>query len=156
MAGEKTSKPKIDAADAEMVEQPIDELEALAIRMSLAQDDQPAALSPALFECELHEYHSPVVRLLERHHVIPISWTKAVGMPPSRVIPLCSTGHEAIHYFLRRMVKGETIDGRLTDERMKPLLTEAMGFFTTWSEQLRSTELVTRAWILDDPAEQLG
>jgi hypothetical protein len=147
---------KIDAADAEMVEQPIDELEAYAIRMTLGQDDEPAALSPALFECELHEYHSPVVRLLERHHVIPISWTKAVGQPSSRVIPVCSTGHEAIHYFLRRKVKGETIDGRTIDEKMKPFLDEAMGFFTTWSEQLRSTEPVMRGWLLNDPAEMLG
>lgn len=152
----KADKPKPSAAVAETVEQPIDELEALAIRITLGQDDEPAALSPALFSCELHEYHSPIPRLLERHHVIPISWTTAVGMQASRLIPVCSTGHEAIHYFLRQRVKGIEIDGRRVDERMTPLLDEAMGFYTTWQERLRANEPVLRGWILDDPAEMIG
>lgn len=108
---------------------PLDEDARAALIVSRLIDDEPVGLDPDLFECALHDYHSPLPRTLERHHVIPISWTQELGRRPSRTIPACPTGHDALHYWIRLRVAGGEIDDREIDEKLRPYIEEAVTFW---------------------------
>lgn len=107
----------------------LDEDARAALVMSRLIDDSPVGLDPDLFECALHDYHSPLPRTLERHHVIPISWTQELGRRPSRTIPACPTGHDAVHYWIRIRLRGDEFDEREIDEKLRPYIEEAVTFW---------------------------
>ncbi len=87
-------------------------------------------LDPVRYTCALgHRYHRPLPLVLHAHHVVPMSWTKALRVPPSRTVPLCPTGHENIHVLLRDWITGRRTDWRGVDERVRALVSEALDFY---------------------------
>jgi hypothetical protein len=109
--------------------------EATLIRASQRADDEPLALDPRDTKRVLHDYHSPLPWINEGHHVIPQSWTKALGMPHSRLIPACPTGHDALHAAIRAAIAGvEPI--RIVDEKVKPYVDEAVLFWQEHEHEL--------------------
>lgn len=56
--------------------------------------------------CELHKYHAPAAQGVHRHHVIPKAWTMVLGLPESRLVRICPTGHDNVHRDLRAALKG--------------------------------------------------
>jgi hypothetical protein len=56
--------------------------------------------------CEMHKAHAPTVRILDVHHVTPLSWYAAAGRPPDpRTETLCPTGHTNVHAFIDLLVE---------------------------------------------------
>lgn len=62
--------------------------------------------------CVAHNYHQPVPRYLEQHHVVPRAWqaawkpegqTAAIWHPET--VLLCRTGHGNTHYWIERFVR---------------------------------------------------
>ena len=114
---------------------PQESRQASEVLLALVADDDVRGLDPDLFECVLHEYHSPLPWILHGHHVVPLSWTKGLGLPASRTVPVCATGHEALHSAIRSLCRGQdTI--RQVDEKVQPYLGEAMAFWNAHHERL--------------------
>lgn len=83
------------------------------------------SLDPRAYSCALHSYHSPLPWSLERHHVVPLAWTRAAGQVESRVVPLCPTGHDALHRALLAILTAREPLRRI-DARMQALIDEAL------------------------------
>lgn len=113
----------------------LDSTQADEVLLSLVVDDSLLALDPDDWSCVLHDYHSPLPWVLHRHHVVPISWTRALGRPSSRVVPVCATGHEALHSAIRSAVQGRPMR-RMVDEKVQPYLEEAMAYWYEHMDQL--------------------
>ena len=80
--------------------------------------------------CALHgdaAIHRPRPWLYDQHHVILESWTNALGLPQSRKVPLCPTGHVNVHAAIRDRIAGRPYEFRVG--RMRALVDEAMGFY---------------------------
>lgn len=90
--------------------------------------NEPHSLDVNRYPCVLHGHHSPVVWYTLRHHVIPQAWTQNLGLPESRVIPVCGTGHDGIHSAIRSILKGER-PLRQVDEKVRPYVDEAVSFW---------------------------
>jgi hypothetical protein len=105
------------------------------VLLATVADDSLVGLDPVTFDCVLHDYHSPVPWILHQHHIVPVSWTRALSMAASRVVPVCATGHEALHSAIRSMCRGEA-PVKQVDEKVMPYLAEAMGFWTRHHERL--------------------
>lgn len=56
--------------------------------------------------CSLHAYHAPRPQGTHRHHVIPLAWTRALGLPESRVVEAAPTCHDNVHRDLRDAIAG--------------------------------------------------
>lgn len=57
--------------------------------------------------CEIHTYHRPAVQGPgERHHVVPLAWTRLLGAPEGRTVRVCPTGHNNLHRDLRDAIRG--------------------------------------------------
>jgi hypothetical protein len=64
------------------------------------------ALDPERYPCVLHDYHSPLPWATHSHHVVPLAWTRAASAAESRTVPVCPTGHDALHRALQALVEG--------------------------------------------------
>lgn len=56
--------------------------------------------------CSLHTYHRPEPQGTHRHHVIPLAWTRALGLPESRTVDAGPTCHDNVHRDLRDAIAG--------------------------------------------------
>ena len=85
--------------------------------------------------CELHVYHAPKPQGLHRHHVIPLAWTRALGLPESRTVDLCPTGHDNVHRDLKL-----ALNGRMwyASAKGRELVLEAFDFYKSHSESERT------------------
>ena len=88
------------------------------------------ALDPDAHPCVLHRYHSPLPWATHQHHVVPLAWTRAAGAPESRTVPLCPTGHDALHRGLQATLTAREPRRRI-DDRMQALIDEAI----EWAER---------------------
>jgi len=93
--------------------------------------------------CELHTHHRPQPHGLHRHHVIPLTWTRRLDLPESRVVFACPTGHDNIHRDLRAALRGQSYRaGGRSAEVIKEAAAfyaehpEAQGTLWTLAEQL--------------------
>lgn len=68
------------------------------------------------------------------HHVVLESWTKALGLPPSRLVSLCPTGHVNLHAAVRDRIAGR--NGFRLSEPMRLLVDEAMAFYDAHRTEL--------------------
>lgn len=53
--------------------------------------------------CVLHRHHSPITIVNELHHIFPQAWQRSLyegRVPDQRLISVCATGHNTIHYAL--------------------------------------------------------
>lgn len=101
---------------------------------------EPQQLDPVARPCAIHSYHSPRPWLTEGHHSPPLAWTRAAGLPPGDIVPLCSNGHAAVHAAIRQILAGRPTY-RPVHQRMRPLVDEAVDFYAEHREQLVGVEL---------------
>ena len=97
-----------------------------------------AGLSTEVADCLLHgpaDHHRPRPFLYDRHHVILESWTTALKLPQSRLVPLCPTGHVNVHAALRDRIAGRPYAYHVS-KGMAALVDEAYGFWFTHQEAL--------------------
>jgi len=72
--------------------------------------------------CSARRSHAPAPLTIEQHHVIPRAWqaayrpASAAGLPlksddlwDPRTVPLCPTCHRNVHYWIVRLMHGETV-----------------------------------------------
>ncbi len=83
-------------------------------------------LDPARYSCALHRFHSPLPLVLHAHHVVPLTYTQTHGLPDSRTVPLCPTGHGNVHVLIRDWQTGRRTNWARVDERVRPLVAEAL------------------------------
>ncbi len=88
--------------------------------------------------CAIHLTHRPKPWLLQAHHVIPVAWSTRLNLENSRWVPLCGTGHDAVHAAIRQKIAGKPTTWRL-DETMEPLVSEAVNFWFQNKDAIRST-----------------
>jgi len=62
------------------------------------------------------------------HHVILDSWTGHLGLPAGRLVPLCPTGHDAIHVAIRLTLEGKPLPYQMSIA-MKALVAEPVAFW---------------------------
>lgn len=57
--------------------------------------------------CVLHDHHSPVTIINERHHPFPQAWQRAIWgeVRDDRTVSLCATGHNTVHQAIREVEK---------------------------------------------------
>jgi len=97
-----------------------------AINSAVGTLAQHRSITVIAMRCELHTYHRPVPHGLHRHHVIPLTWTKTLGLPASRVVLMCGTGHENLHRDLRAALRGQSYRA---GGRSAELINEAVDFY---------------------------
>ena len=102
-------------------------------------------LDPFRHACAIHKTHKPLPWVLHGHHVIPLAWSNRLGWRPYRTVPLCPTGHENTHVAIRQLIAGEK-PLRQIDERMRPLVDEALEFW-----ERHEADLFTGLEDPDDP-----
>lgn len=94
---------------------------------------EPLTASAAKDPCEVHGYHQPAPIWTHRHHVVPKSWTDALGLPEGRTVFLCPHGHDVLHDVLRKAMKGEAyVAGAST----RALVNEALAFVARYPEHV--------------------
>lgn len=85
-------------------------------------------ISPLIAPCVLHRTHSPRPWIDDMHHVVLESWTKALGLPESRLVSLCPTGHVNVHAAVRDRIAARPYKFSITGP-MRLLVDEAMAFY---------------------------
>jgi hypothetical protein len=93
-------------------------------------------LDPERFPCVVHSYHAPRAETNHAHHVVPLSWTDAIGAPEGRTVSICPTGHDNVHVAIRKLLNGR-VPPRL-GPRSQALVDEAIEWWTTRSLAHRS------------------
>ena len=81
--------------------------------------------------CELHAYHRPEPQGTHGHHVIPLTWTRTLGLPESRTVRLCPTGHDNLHRDLRAALRGQPYRAGATS---RAIVDEALAFYQAHPE----------------------
>lgn len=97
--------------------------------------------------CVLHSYHAPVPQGRHRHHVIPLAWTRALGLPESRVVDLCPTGHDNVHRDLRL-----ALNGRMwyASPKGRELVLEPFEFYKSRTEEERTNLRTIAAGLVEE------
>lgn len=81
--------------------------------------------------CELHAFHRPEPQGTQRHHVLLKTWTDALGLPESRTIRACPTGHSNLHYDLRAALRGQPYRA---GAKSQAIIDEAIAFYEAHPE----------------------
>ncbi len=102
-------------------------------------DDQLRGLDPTSSPCIAHSSHRPAPWVSEAHHVIPLAWTNRLGLPQSRTIPVCPTGHDQIHRAVAARIAGRR--HRRLDPDLEPVILEALAFYRAHPDRLAGAPL---------------
>jgi len=94
----------------------------------VAVSADPLGISPLVAPCVIHATHQPRAWINDEHHVVLESWTKALGLPQWRKLPICPTGHVNIHAAIRDRIAGRPYEFYV-NPAMKELVDEAMEFW---------------------------
>lgn len=71
--------------------------------------NEPMGVKQEEEACVLHDYHSPVTVINERHHPLPVAVQMAAWgeVRDRRTEVVCSTGHNSVHYAYDKVMRGE-------------------------------------------------
>lgn len=89
----------------------------------------PLGISPLVAPCVIHGSHQPRAWINDLHHVVLESWTDALGLPQSRKVSLCPTGHVNLHAAVRDRIAGRKYEF-FVSPALAGLVDEAVTFYT--------------------------
>lgn len=101
----------------------------------------PLGISPDIAPCVLHSTHAPRPLVNELHHVILESWTLKLGLPQSRKVSLCPTGHVNLHAVVRDRIAQRSSGFRVSSS-LRTLVDEALAFWETHQVALKTPGLL--------------
>ena len=111
------------------------------VAMDVVVHDDLLTLVPGTYSCYIHgltlaDGEQCTASLLVPHNIVPLGWTRAVGLPATTWVPVCPDQHYALHLLIRQLVEGSLQTQTAYNERAFRLAMTALEFWEAYEHRL--------------------